>query len=80
VAEYGFEEGKDFAREKRRITGGRPSVNYGLIIDTAEISMIQRLLKKRQKQELILLNAKNSQRSTGNVARQLWQMLNSSRY
>ena len=40
---YGFEEGKDFIGISRESTGGRPSIDHALKLDTAkEISMIQR--------------------------------------
>lgn len=47
--EYGFEEGVDFSPILGKSTGGRPSRDYALTLDTAkEISMIQRSDKGRQ--------------------------------
>jgi phage anti-repressor protein len=41
--EYGFDEGIDFTSILGKSTGGRPSVDYALTMDTAkEISMLQR--------------------------------------
>lgn len=41
--EYGFDEGMDFVPIMEESTGGRPSIDYGLTLDSAkEISMIQR--------------------------------------
>ena len=41
--EYGFEEGIDFTPFLAESTGGRPSIDYALTLDTAkEISMLQR--------------------------------------
>ncbi len=49
MAEYGFEQEKDFTPILEKSTGRRPSVNYGLTIDTAkEISMIQRTKKDKK--------------------------------
>lgn len=47
--EYGFEEGIDFTPILAKSTGGRPSVDYALTLDTAkEISMLQRTEKGKQ--------------------------------
>lgn len=47
--EYGFEEGTDFITFLRESSGGRPSKDYALTIDTAkEISMLQRSEKGKQ--------------------------------
>ena len=47
--DYGFEENKDFTSILGKSTGGRPSVDYALIIDCAkEISMVQRSEKGKQ--------------------------------
>lgn len=47
--EYGFEEDKDFTPILAKSTGGRPSADYALTIDTAkEISMLQRSEKGKQ--------------------------------
>ena len=49
MLEYGFEEGKDFSTFLSESTGGRPSKEYIISLDTAkEISMIQRTDKGRQ--------------------------------
>lgn len=43
MIEYGFDEGKDFITFLLESTGGRPSTDYALTLDTAkEISMLQR--------------------------------------
>ncbi len=48
MAEYGFEEGKDFCSKKSESTGGRPSVDYEVSVDMAkQICMIQRTEKGR---------------------------------
>ncbi len=53
--EYGFEEGKDFIPILEESTGGRPSVNYALTIDTAkEISMLQRSEKGKQARQYFI--------------------------
>jgi anti-repressor protein len=53
--EYGFEDGKDFTPILGKSTGGRPSVDYALTIDTAkEISMIQRSEKGKKAREYFL--------------------------
>lgn len=47
--DFGFEEQKDFTSILGKSTGGRPSVDYALTIDTAkEISMLQRSEKGKQ--------------------------------
>lgn len=46
--DYGFEEDKDFTPVWGKSTGGRPSIDYALTLDTAkEIAMIQRSDKGR---------------------------------
>ncbi len=53
--EYGFEDGKDFIPFLEESTGGRPSINYALTLDTAkEISMIQRSAKGRQARQYFI--------------------------
>lgn len=53
--DYGFEEDKDFTPILAKSTGGRPSIDYALTIDTAkEISMIQRSEKGRQARQYFL--------------------------
>lgn len=48
MAEYGFDEGKDFCSKKSESTGGRPSVDYEVSVDMAkQICMIQRTEKGR---------------------------------
>jgi anti-repressor protein len=47
--EYGFEEDRDFTTILWKSTGGRPSVDYALSLDTAkEIAMLQRTEKGKQ--------------------------------
>ncbi|HFG0566946.1 TPA: antA/AntB antirepressor family protein, partial [Flavobacterium psychrophilum] len=49
MIEYGFEEGLDFSSFLSESTGGRPSKEYALTLDTAkEISMLQRTDKGKQ--------------------------------
>ena len=49
MLEYGFEEGKDFSSFLSESTGGRPSKEFALTLDTAkEVSMIQRSDKGRE--------------------------------
>ena len=49
MLEYGFEEQIDFTPILAKSTGGRPSVDYALKLDTAkEISMLQRSEKGKQ--------------------------------
>ena len=49
MLEYGFEENKDFSTFLSESTGGRPSKEYALTIDTAkEISMLQRTEKGKK--------------------------------
>ncbi|WGK93824.1 MULTISPECIES: antA/AntB antirepressor family protein [Flavobacterium] len=49
MLEYGFEEDKDFSSFLSKSTGGRPSKEFALTIDTAkEIAMIQRSEKGKQ--------------------------------
>lgn len=43
MAEYGFEEGKDFLPKPRKSTGGRPAIDHLISTDMArQLSMIQR--------------------------------------
>ncbi|WP_286776717.1 antA/AntB antirepressor family protein [Sphingobacterium sp. UBA2074] len=69
--EYGFIEGKDFTPIWGKSTGGRPSINYALTLDTAkEISMIQRSAKGRQARQYFIeceRIAKHQQSNTGNL-------------
>ena len=69
--EYGFEDGKDFIPFLEESTGGRPSINYALTLDTAkEISMIQRSAKGRQARQYFIeceRIAKHQQSNTGNL-------------
>lgn len=52
---YGFSEGKDFTPILAESTGGRPSIDYALTIDTAkEISMIQRTEKGKQARQYFI--------------------------
>lgn len=71
MIEYGFEEGKDFCSFLSESTGGRPSINYALTLDTAkEISMIQRSAKGRQARQYFIeceRIAKHQQSNTGNL-------------
>lgn len=47
--EYGFAEGQDFFRESGKSTGGRPPVEYFLVLDTAkEIAMVENNERGRQ--------------------------------
>lgn len=53
--EYGFEEEKDFTPILAKSTGGRPSVDYALTLDTAkEISMLQRSDKGKQARQYFI--------------------------
>jgi len=53
--EYGFEEGKDFISILGKSTGGRPSVDYALTLDTAkEIAMLQRTEKGKQARQYFI--------------------------
>jgi anti-repressor protein len=53
--EYGFEEGKDFTPILGKSSGGRPSMDYALTLDTAkEISMIQRTDKGKQARQYFI--------------------------
>ncbi|WP_333577888.1 antA/AntB antirepressor family protein [Sphingobacterium sp.] len=71
MLEYGFEDGKDFCSFLSESTGGRPSINYALTLDTAkEISMIQRSAKGRQARQYFIeceRIAKHQQSNTGNL-------------
>lgn len=43
ICEYGFEEGKDFITNMLESTGGRPSIDYQITVDTAkQICMVQK--------------------------------------
>lgn len=56
MAEYGFEDGKDFCTNLFESTGGRPSTDHVLKIDMAkEISMIQRNEKGKQARQYFIL-------------------------
>lgn len=53
--EYGFEEGKDFTPILVKSTGGRPSIDYALTLDTAkEIAMLQRTDKGKQARQYFI--------------------------
>lgn len=53
--DYGFEEGKDFTPIMAKSSGGRPSVDYALSLDTAkEISMLQRSEKGKQARQYFI--------------------------
>lgn len=55
MAEYGFEEGKDFCSKKSESTGGRPSIDYEITVDMAkQICMIQRTEKGRMYRQYFL--------------------------
>jgi anti-repressor protein len=55
MLDYGFEEKKDFSSFLSESTGGRPSKEYVLTIDTAkEISMIQRSNKGKEARRYFL--------------------------
>lgn len=52
---YGFDEGKDFIGISRESTGGRPSIDHALKLDTAkEISMIQRNDKGKEARQYFI--------------------------
>ncbi|MDQ6477840.1 phage antirepressor KilAC domain-containing protein [Dyadobacter sp. LHD-138] len=53
--DYGFEEGKDFTPILAKSTGGRPSIDYAITLDSAkEISMIQRTAKGKQARQYFI--------------------------
>ena len=53
--EYGFEEEKDFTSFLTESSGGRPSTDYALTLDTAkEISMLQRSGKGKQARQYFI--------------------------
>lgn len=55
MCEYGFVEGEDFIPFSEESTGGRPSQDHALKLDTAkEISMIQRNEKGKQARQYFL--------------------------
>lgn len=55
MAEYGFEDGKDFSSKMSESTGGRPSVDYEVTVDMAkQICMIQRNEKGKQYRQYFL--------------------------
>ena len=55
MAEYGFEEGKDFFTKMLESTGGRPSIEHELSVDMAkQICMIQRTEKGRTYRQYFL--------------------------
>jgi anti-repressor protein len=55
MLEYGFEENKDFSAFLSESTGGRPSKEFALTIDTAkEISMIQRSEKGKEARQYFI--------------------------
>lgn len=55
MLEYGFIDGLDFSTILSESTGGRPSKDYALTIDTAkEISMIQRTEKGKQARQYFI--------------------------
>lgn len=55
MTEYGFEEGRDFIPILEESTGGRPSEDHALKLDTAkEISMIQRNEKGKEARQYFI--------------------------
>ena len=59
--EYGFEEEKDFTSFLGRSSGGRPSSDYALTMDTAkEISMLQRSGKGKQARQYFIAMEKKA--------------------
>ncbi|MCP1384824.1 antA/AntB antirepressor family protein [Runella salmonicolor] len=53
--EYGFEENRDFMSILTESTGGRPSIDYALTLDTAkEIAMLQRSDKGKQARQYFI--------------------------
>jgi anti-repressor protein len=55
MLDYGFEENKDFSSFLGESTGGRPSKEYALTLNTAkEISMIQRTDKGKQARQYFI--------------------------
>lgn len=55
MAEYGFEEGKDFFTKMLESTGGRPSLEHEISVDMAkQICMIQRTDKGREYRQYFL--------------------------
>lgn len=59
--EYGFDHNKDFIPFLGESTGGRPSKDYALTLDTAkEISMIQRTDKGKQARQYFIAIEKQS--------------------
>ena len=55
MVEYGFTEGKDFSSFLSESTGGRPSIDHLLTIDTAkELAMIQRTERGKQARQYFI--------------------------
>lgn len=55
MADYGFEDGKDFCSKMSESTGGRPARDYEITVDMAkQICMIQRTEKGRQYRQYFL--------------------------
>ena len=55
MAEYGFEDGKDFCSKMSESTGGRPAVDYEISVDMAkQICMIQRTEKGKEYRQYFL--------------------------
>lgn len=53
--DYGFEEEKDFTSILGKSTGGRPTIDYALTLDTAkEIAMLQRSDKGKQARQYFI--------------------------
>jgi phage anti-repressor protein len=61
MLEYGFEEGNDFSSFLSESTGGRPSKEYALTIDTAkEIAMLQRTAKGKEARQYFIAMEKEA--------------------
>jgi len=70
--EYGFEEQIDFTPILGKSTGGRPSIDYALTLDTSkEISMLQRSEKGKQVRKYFIDFEKNNKAKALTAAEQL---------